>query len=128
MSTQHEIQVEGRTFVVLKKSGPGPDPMVAAVVYSMDNGASWHPSVGDAFRVAGASGSLTEVSEPVTEGGELEAFVLALVEKLGELEPGETLKLVKTETQIVVLSESIVLAVRGSAVDDMKQELSKEGQ
>jgi len=112
--TQHELPVDGKTYVVLKR-----EDKALGYVYSLDSGKTWHPQMHQAFRQAKQDGTLTVIGDPVSEGGEYEAFVLALFQEISSMEPGERLLLAKTDTQIVVLRESTVLAVRASTIDDV---------
>jgi len=123
-TTQHELDVEGSKFAVLRRKTVYEDGQFI-IDYSMDNGTSWVSTMADAYNVAKRTGSLTEISRPITEGGEFEAFLLALVEQLGELKPGERLILARTDTQVVTLKESAVLAVRASAIADVDLKMTE---
>lgn len=122
-ATQHELPIEGKTYVVLKRKSCGPTGEAGAGAptyrYSLDNGATWHAQIHSAYQQAKKDETLTMIGEPISEGGEYEAFALALFQEVSDLTAGERLILAKTDTQIVVLKESTVLAVRASTIDDV---------
>ena len=123
--TTHELELEGTTFIVQKKRSTLADGQFLTH-YSLDNSATWHSALTNAYMTAKKDGTLTKVGEPLTEGGEFESFLLALVEKLTGMEQGERLILVKTDTQVVVLKESVVLAVSASAISDVDLRMTSE--
>jgi len=131
--TNHPVEIEGKTFMVQKRQRkeeiedpPGTHLTKAIDEWSFDGGDTWHGLVVDAYKAALELGKLMAMGDPVTEGGEFEAFFLALVSELTALTPGERVKIVRTDTELVVVKEQSVLAVRASAIKDVDLQMMEE--
>ncbi len=121
LPSRHVIEIENKKYEALKRLAnhtqeDGPRD------YSFD-GETWHATLIGAFTTARDSGKLISIGEELSEGAEFEAFILAIVKQVADLDPGERLTLVKTETQVVALRETTVLACRASTIRDIEIKL-----
>ena len=102
------VEIEGRQIVYLERR----DGMC-----SFDAGASWHESRIEAYEKAKESDALSEPGGGQSE--EFEAWVLGLIREVQALERGESLRVVRTESEVLVLRERAVLAARASSVREI---------
>lgn len=124
--TQHEVEIEGKRYIVLTRQSTNHDPFGKPFkLYSFNGGESYHELMAQAFTAARDAGKLTLVGEALTDGGEYEAFLLGLAQELNKLEVGERVIIVRTETQVVALRESAVLALRASTLKDASLKLEE---
>jgi len=126
--TEHEVELEGQIVVCQRRramvfpalqDAKGERLPYEATQYSFDCGATWHMTQIDAYREAKDSGSLMTRYADVSEAGEYEAFVVALLGEIGGLEEGERLIVGKSGDALVVMKEQAVLAVRSSTIKDI---------
>lgn len=124
-TTSHQIEYEGRTYLVQKRVSQFSDGQFLTH-YSMDGGAGWHSELVGAYKQAQEDGLLTVVGEPLTADGEFEAFMAGLISEIVALGVGERLTLVRTETEIVAVREQAKLSVRASTVRDVELKIQED--
>ena len=106
------VDVNGMTYLMEVKGLPGER------LFSADGGQSWHPVISEALKFAREKGNLVVSSEPLTEGGEFEGFLLELTKKISALKVGERISIVRTYDSAVVLKESALMAVKFSTISE----------
>lgn len=87
--------------------------------YSMDDGLTWHDSLGAAYGQAKRDGvlSVVETHDPQED---FHAWTLAMVLEIQALKDGEELRVSRTEGKIVVSKQEVVLVTRASTVNDVE--------
>ena len=80
----------------------------------------------EAFKAARAANKLMEVGAQQGEAGGFEAFILQLLAHLKELDMGETLEIMRTQHELVVVKRQVLTATKASLIDDV--DFRMEGQ
>jgi hypothetical protein len=123
VTTERLVEFEGKHYVLQKREQVVEDSLLnqtrRTTQYSFDKGETWHLTMIDAYKQAESTGKLFRVGDDPGEGGEFESFVLSLVEEVRALRPGESLRLIRDQRNLVAVKEQAVFAVRASALGDV---------
>ena len=117
------VELEGRA-VLCHKREVGPHTGARATEYSFDGGATWHPTMADAYAAAKEAGALIGAGEQPGQDGSFEAWLLAFVAEIQALKPGESMRLTMTERELIVTREQTVLATRRSTITEVDLNMS----
>jgi len=119
------IEIEGKNYLVQKHNvAVGDDGITTG--YSLDRGETWWPTMIEAFKVAQEAGKLSVVGDEPGEHGEFEEFILALVAEVQALKPGESLRLMRDNVNVVAIKEQAVFAVRASTIGDVDLRMTED--
>lgn len=117
------IEIEGVQYLAWKREVPddlGEEGIEIRNEYSLDRGETWAATLAEAFVFARDSGSLVKITERGGDNDEgFEAFVVTLLKEFQTLKVGETIKIGRTQEELVVLREQVVLVTKASTVRDV---------